>query len=356
MDQITSRKRFPLVPEDLEREPSLAIVRAAAAHIRAGPNRRSVDLADEIDDEPAQIILRSDTAPAKLSTTGWAKELAARGLADFVVGLAPLSAGAALIAGALQVPLNSWAGVVIPGYLVNANDAGGFVGEGEPIPVRSLNIYPSVLLAPSKIGVITPYSRELAEYSNFETIVKQILGESTGLALDAAIFSTAAADATRPAGLLFNNVPITATGNGGVAALATDVENLLDALSTAGGGRDVVFIAPLAQAGALKAWAGPKFDYPILTSAALTKGTVLAIERSAFVSTFMPIPQFSVTKVGVLHMSTAPTEIVSGTGPTTADPARALYQTDTLALRTILRCSFGMRGSGLVQQIQNVTW
>ena len=116
-----------------------------------------------------------------------------------------------------------------------------------------------------------------------------------------------------------------------------------------------MFVAAPQQAGALKVWAGLKFDYPVLASAALTAGTVVAVEASALASAFSPIPEFSSRTQGVLHEDTAPLQIVDGSG-TPAPGVRSLWQTDTIALRMVLSASYGMRGTGLVQMIQGVNW
>jgi hypothetical protein len=114
-----------------------------------------------------------------------------------------------------------------------------------------------------------------------------------------------------------------------------------------------VFIAPPQQAGALKVWAGPKFDYPVLASAVLAAGTVIAVEASALASAFSPVPEFSSFTQGVLHEDTEPLPIVDGTP---APGTRSLWQTDAIALRMILRASYGMRGTGLVQVVQGTNW
>ena len=82
--------------------------------------------------------------------------------------------------------------------------------------------------------------------------------------------------------------PLTATSRGSQNALSKDVEGLVNTLATNGGGIDVVFIAAPAQAAAMRLWAGPHFSFPILASAALANGTVVAVEASSFVSGFGP--------------------------------------------------------------------
>jgi hypothetical protein len=340
--------------------PSDHLVRAAAAHVRKAlsPNCAATELAQEMfgRDEPTQIILRAATAPASMTVSGWASDLAAQSLVDFLVGLAPLSAGAALMARGLRVSMQGFGAVTVPNVLVSATDAGGFVAEGAPIPVRALNISAGATFTPFKLAVITMYSRELARSSNIEDVVKQVLGEAVALSLDAAIFSTAAGSTIRPGGILQGVVPIAATASGTAQALSRDVANLVGALSAAGGGRDVVLVCAPQQTASLKVWAGPRFDIPILTSAALSAGTIVAVEAPSFASGFNPIPEFSASIEAVLHEeNTTPLSIVDGSS-TLAAPVRSLWQTDIVALRTLLRVAFAMRASGHVQVVNSVTW
>jgi hypothetical protein len=127
-------------------------------------------------------------------------------------------------------------------------------------------------------------------------------------------------------------------------------------LTGAGGGRDVVFVGAPATVAAALNWCSAKFPYTFLASSAIAKNTLIAIEAGAFASAFMPVPEFAISAEALIHQDTTPLEIVSATGPTTANPVRSLWQTNSLAMKTILRCSWGMRSPGLVQQIASVTW
>jgi hypothetical protein len=91
--------------------------------------------------------------------------------------------------------------------------------------------------------------------------------------------------------------------------------------------------------------------YDIYPSLALPAGTVVAVESSSFVSGFDGIPQFE-TRTGVaLHMEdTAPGDISGST------PVKSAFQTDLLALRMILRASWGMRNPQHVAMMSGVTW
>jgi Phage capsid family len=265
-----------------------------------------------------------------------------------------LSAGAALIARGTKVNFGGYASIRIPGRVFDPNNAGAWVGEGQPIPARNLAVSGAVL-SPRKLAVIATFTREVAESSNVEAVARASISESAAVALDAAMLSTDADDGVKPAGLLHDVTPITATTGGGAAALAGDIGNLLAALAANGAGLAPVFVAAPQQAGALKVWAGPKFDYPVLASAALPAATVIAIEASALASAFSPVPEFSSCIQGVLHEDTVPLDIVDSSG-TPAPNTRSLWQTDVIALRMVVRASYGMRGIGLVQVIQNVTW
>src|SRR5262249_31401068 len=146
------------------------------------------------------------------------------------------------------------------------------------------------------------FTEEVAASSAIEQFIRGSLGLACGLALDKKIFS---ADSevidTSPAGIL-QTAPIAATAGGGEAALAKDIANLVGALAAAGGGLDPVIVASPAQAAALKVWAGPQFDYPILSSAALAVGTVAMVEASSFVSGFRGTPEIDASRGGVVQM------------------------------------------------------
>lgn len=338
--------------------PCVHLFRAASAHVRTvtqqWPSAEAAARAMFGDDVSTDIILRAAADPASITDATWAGALAAQAVDDAITAIAVLSAGAALIARGTKVSVDGYASIRLPGRVFDANNAGVWVGEGQPIPARNLAVNGAVL-SPRKLAVIATFTREVADSSNVEGVARAAISESTAVALDAAMFSTEPDDGVKPAGLLHGVTPLTATTGGGAAALSGDVGNLLAALAGNGAGLAPVFVAAPQQAGALKVWAGPKFDYPVLASAALAAGTVIAIEASALASAFSPVPEFSSCIQGVLHEDTVPLHVVDGSG-TPAPNTRSLWQADVIALRMVLRVSYGMRGTGLVQVIQNVTW
>jgi hypothetical protein len=214
----------------------------------------------------------------------------------------------------------------------------------------------AAILQPRRLSVMYPFSREMAESSNIENIVKATMSESSGLALDAQMFSATAGDASKPAGLLAGVAPLTPTAGGGSAAMDGDLKNLFAALAAQGAGKTAILVCAMPQAVTLKATVGPKWDYPILESTVLAAGTVVALEVASFVSGFSNVPTFRVSNVAVYHGDdSSPTQITGGT-PSPAVPVRSLFQTDSIALYADIWGSWGLRAPGHAQWIQNVTW
>jgi hypothetical protein len=335
--------------------PCDVLFRACTAAFVASVNKRSaLDLTR--DDLPVNTLLRAASNPATLGTSSLAGALAATAVDDTIVGLAGPSAAAELIRRGLRVDLSGHAAVQVPGRIVDPADAGAFVAEGAPIPAAMLPIDAGPLLAPFKFAVIASFTNDLAEHSNAERVVRQILSEAATLRLDAELFSVTAASTSRPAGLL-NGVVALAAASAGDGAMVADIGSLVGALTSAGAGANPIFVCSPRQAAALKFRAGNKFDYPILSSTALTVGSIIAIEAGSFVSGFDPVPEFVVSDQAVLHESTVPAAFGTvGTPAIVAAPARSMWQTNSTALRMILRCSWGMRSAGHIQVINSVTW
>src|SRR5262249_4930824 len=69
---------------------------------------------------------------------------------------------------------------------------GQWVGEITTAPARALSFSNPAILRPRKLQVLTTYTRELAEHSNIEGVVRQTLQEAT---------ASDPGDATKPPGL-----------------------------------------------------------------------------------------------------------------------------------------------------------
>jgi Phage capsid family len=354
----------PLVPEDDPRvkhaRAAVYLHRAAAAHLRSfvtGATPANAARSMFGDDSVTDLILRAASAPAAISgTAGWAQALAGVAIYDLVQSITSLSAAADVIDRGLKLDMDGIAEYRVPGRVLSAAAAGQWVGEAMAAPVRALSFSNAAILRPRKLQVLTTYSRELAEHSNVEAVVRQTLGEATGLALDLQMWSSDPGDATKPPGLFAGVTPITATAGGGSNALNGDLANLFAALASHSAGKTAVIIAALPQAVKLKLTAGPKFDYDIVASTALAPGTVAVLEVASFVSGFASTAEFSTTKVGAVHMEdTAPADIVSAGGAVAA-PVKSLFQIDAIGLKTTLSAAWGLRAAGHCQYITGATW
>src|SRR5262249_4413978 len=279
---LEQRRRMnrPLVPEDVVKHarPAVYLYRAAAAHLRSfvtGATPTNAARSMFGDDRVTDLVIRAASSPAAISgTPGWAQSLAGVAIYDLIQSTVSLSAAADVIDRGLKLNMDGIAEHRVPGRVLNPAAAGQWIGEGTAAPVRALSFSNAAILRPRKLQVLTTYSRELAEHSNIENVVRQTLAEATGLALDLQMWSSDPGDATKPPGLFAGVTPITPTAGGGTNAMTGDLGNLFAALAAHSGGKTAVIIAALPQAVKLKLTAGPKFDYDIIASTALAPGTV----------------------------------------------------------------------------------
>jgi len=354
---------FPL-PTDLDRpRPSVYMARAATAHLRSfvtGATPENVARSMWGDDAVTGLILRAATGPATTATVGWAKELARIAVLDLIQSVTSISAAAELIDRALKLNLDGVGEYRVPGRVLNAAAAGQWVAEGADAPVRALNFSNAAILQPRKLQVLTAVTREMSEHSNIEAVVRQTLGEATGLALDLQMWSANAASAAAPAGLFAGVAPITPTAISGsttpAEAATSDLGKLFGALANVGGGKTAVIVAAMPQALRLKMITGPNFDYDIIASTSLAAGTVAVIEVASVVSGFGSTAKFTTGPYTAVHMEdTSPQDITGGT-PSPAVPVKSMFQIDAIALKTTLWGAWGLRAAGHAQWIQNATW
>jgi hypothetical protein len=340
----------PLVPEDIKRaRPAVYLCRAAAASLKSfvtGASPVNAARAMWGDDRITDIILRAVSSPATTGTPGWAQSLAGVAILDLVQSITSLSAAADVIDRALKLNMDGIAEYRVPGRPLTAAEAGQWVAEGMAAPVRMLSFSNAALLHPHKLQVNTAYTREMAEHSNIEAVVRQTLEEATGLALDLQMFSADPGDATKPPGLFAG-----ATAIGGTNAMTTDLGKLFAALAAHGGGKTAVIIAALPQAVTLKATVGPKWDYDIIASTGLAPGTVAVLEIASFLSGFGSTAEFNTSKVAAVHMEADTPADLSG-----STPVKSMFQVDAIALKTSLWAAWGLRAAGHCQYLTGATW
>jgi hypothetical protein len=330
--------RIALDPSDRTKRlrPVDYLFRSAVCHLRAdkrdlGTTCKSIYGDDRI---TPTLLQRAASTPATVATPAWAGIVAQQVVSSLLQEIVSISAGAALLTAALQINFDRKQSIRLPSRLVDPAYAGTWLGEGAPIPVYQFPISAGVTLVPHKLAVISVFTREMIETSNIEEFVRSMLSESAALALDKALFSSAADDGITPGGIL-NGVaalPATAAGGSKRDAMVSDLEALVQAIANKGGGANPVFIAAPAQAIAMKANVGPDFDADILASTALPAGTVICVEARSVVATITAAaPEFSIADATLLQMADNPVDVVAGS------PTRSVFQIDSTALKMVLR-------------------
>jgi HK97 family phage major capsid protein len=345
------------LPEDLGLKRTRAatyLYRAAASHIRAHQlgNANAERVAKELFDEPVtQWVIRAASSVATIGSPAWAGALAEQAVDDSIMAIASVSAAAGLVQRGLKIDFARRASIRVPGRIMDATDAGQWVGEGKPIVVRTQRMTAGPLLVPRKLVVITSYTREMAESSAIEAISRALISEATGLAVDKALFGTQADDGNTPGGILNGVTPVGATAGGGSAAMVGDIEKLVGALVAAGAGANPVLVCNPVQATTIKLLAGPKFDIPVLQSTSIAAGTVIAVEASSFASAFDSVPQFETATQPMFHYDdTAPADPIMG-----GQPVRSLFQIDSIGLRMTLKAAWGLRAPHCAY-LTSATW
>jgi HK97 family phage major capsid protein/HK97 family phage prohead protease len=321
------------------------------------------------------VVTRAAVAPANTTTAGWAAELVQVVWADFMETLMPAAIYPGLSSRGLRLTFGRNGQINIPSRNRATSISGSFVGEGSPIPVRK-GLFASVPLVPKKMGVISTFTRQIAEHSTpaIEGLIRSAIQEDTAVAIDVVLLDSTTSSAIRPAGILNGVTALTATAGGGFNALVGDIKNLTGALigTTAGNLRKPVWLMnPIQQLSiSLTQNAGGDFPfkaeinnntfqgYPVVVSATVTAGTVIIVDAADFVSVTGDEPKFDVSDQAVLHEEdTTPLALGTvGTPATIAAPARSLWQTDTLAIRMLLDINWALRRTGVVAYTTGVTW
>lgn len=276
-------------------------------------------------------LAKASTSPATTTTTGWAAELAASAVGEFVNSLVPQSAAAQLIEMGQKASLDGRYTVAYPRRLGLPGTV-PFVLQGGAIPVVQRDLTAIVLGPATKLAIISAFTQELAERSAVESAVTTILREDAASSLDATIFSNVAASASRPAGILNGITPLTATAGGTATAMATDIRALISAVVAAGGGSQIVFFANPVRAAAMALIGNAPFPYKVIPTRALAADALVALDPGAFTSGFGAEPRVDISGDAVLHFDDT-TPLAIGTVDTTntvAAPSRSLFQTASI--------------------------
>ncbi len=353
---------MPPSADALRRAGITTLSRAAVAQIVAKVDGGSPErIAERMwpGDRDVGLLTRAGVAP--ISTTSASALM--RTLTEYLIAsLSGISAAAILLAKTMQLSFAGSAVISVPSFVADASGS-SFVGEGMPIPARSLLAQP-LLLTPSKLATISALTSEMANASggNAEKMIGDVLMRSTGLALDAALFDANAAVAeVRPAGLRNGVAASTASAaTDPTDAMIADIATLTAVVAAVAGTEPVVLIGAPARARTMPLRSvalAMDTSFIILPSSAIAPGDLIAIAPGAIVSATDSVPEISVSRESVLHMETNPQQLVSaGTPPVVAAPQQSLFQSDALALKCRLPITWGRRDPRAVSWLTATGW
>jgi hypothetical protein len=341
------------IPSDLQPALKLTpLVRGVIAEARSvfKSHRNAGRVAQEAwpdDKQTQQLLQRAASTMATTSDAQWAAPLAHSVVQELLQNLGPLSAGSRLLRQGVTLQFDGFNAIKCPGITASASYA-GFVGQGANIPVRQLPVSAGVTLTPSKFGTIVALSREMLASSNAEQLVKAVLIDSVAISLDTALFGSTAGDSTRPPGLLNGVSGLTPKAGGGSQAMLSD----LSALATgpaAVGGLDIAYICAPPEAVKLTFVMGAQFKLPIIVSGAVPAKQIICIALPALASATDPQPRLESSRDAMLTFDdAAPSDM--GT------PTSSMFQVDSVSIRLTMFVSWGLRATGAISYISNVTW
>jgi hypothetical protein len=300
------------------------------------------------------LVTRADTDLATTTGSDWAV-LAQEGTVGLITSLGPTSAAAELFRRAgLSLVFSSTQVLVVPGIAAAAGSS-GWISQGSPFPVYKVDTSGDSVVALCKLGTSFAFTRELLEHSAVEALVRAVVTERLALDLDKVLLGSSAATLTTPPGLLNGVAAQTPTTGTTVDAMRGDLSKLANVVAPVGG-MNLAYIASPGEAVKIALAAGPQFKFPVIASGALTAGTVICVALNALATVVDPVPVIDLAPHATIHMSTSALELVSRTGPTTADPIRSAWQTDSIAIRFMMRVAWALRASNAISWVSNVTW
>lgn len=302
------------------------------------------------------IVERGNAPVGTTSASGFASQIAQNLVAEFLASLAPLSAASAIISQGLSVPMQRANQISLPGRTGAPSTTVSWAGEESPVPVRSYTVNDDTVLSPRKFGFIVGISRELARRAGGEGVVRQLLREDAAATLDGSFFNNTAGDATAHAGMLAGIAPLTGYGGGDRLAAEADLEALSDAVTSGGSGQVAFVVSPKRAARIRIRLPDLNRELMFLPSLAVADTTIIAVDPPSWAHGFGDDFDIDAATDVTLHLSTVPLEIVSDTGPTTADPVRSFFQTASIAIRLLADVAFAPRRPSAAAWLTGATW
>jgi hypothetical protein len=300
-------------------------------------------------DHLVDMVLRAAVQPASLAGNS---ALAHVSLA-FLEVLTPMSAGADLLRRGIGLDFDGAASIRVPGIAIPTAD---FVAEGAPIPAPLETTSAGPTLTPFKIAALASLTNEMLRGSNAEDMVRAVLVESAGPALDKAMFSANAATSAKPAGLLNGIAALTpaASASAKDQIVVDDMQALALAIAPVSGNSNVVVVASPDAAVALRLRV-LREDVPILTSSQLAARTVIMVAVNAVVSAVDGAPMVDASSQSAFVRDTVPQEIVTAAG-TVATSVGSTFQTDESLLRLRWPISWALRDARGIAWMTGVNW
>lgn len=329
-------------------------LRACFMVARAGVTHQSVyDMLRSDEVVVRSIIERAPVNPADTTTAGNAAELVQGAFPGFLASLAPYSAAARIIAGALPSVLGAHGSAKYPAR-TSGPTAVPWVSESGAIPIGTADFGLIDVGPRRKIASIIPWTIELNKRANASAVFEQLVREDVGAHLDAAMLSTAAGSGAAHAGLLNGVSPLAGYGGGDLTALEEDLISLGTAVTVGGGSGQVLFVMAPERALRLKIKAPlVAAGLDIATSAAVSANRIVAVDAPAIISGVGSVPDLEFTEQATLHMSDTPEQISDGS---VAAPVISLWQTASMALRIIMDVAWAKRRSNAAAYLENATW
>jgi HK97 family phage prohead protease len=354
-------------------KPSDLLVRAASCRILAHVSGRPIEQILEErypGHEATAAVTRTAIAVGTTTTSGWASQLVQTATAEFLALLPPTAIYPQLRDLGVSLTFGPGSGnIKIPFSSSTTALAGGFVLEGDPIPVGRMTL-DSITLTPTKFGIIVPMTKEVMRYTNptLESVVRSELLARTAITLDGLLIDSTASSATRPAGLLNGVSAGTAYAGSDYTAFLEDMKTLLTPFDTANAGRKLAVLMNPKQLRNVRMMPGPNSsgfgwadqfmaDFKLIASTVVTAGTIIAVDTADFVTSTGDTPEFEVSDQATIHMDSSPSPIsATGTPNTVAAPIRSMFQTNSVALKMTMDVNWAMRRTGMVQYISGVSW
>jgi hypothetical protein len=325
-----------------------SFVRAVYAVARAGGFGSAADIVRDLfpnDRAALSLVTRTDVVPADISAGVWGATLSGVAVGEFISSLGPMSAAARLIGAGIRLTLSGKQKLSLPRRTTAPATDVEWLGPGEPIGVHQHALEAVELGPPKKLAALLVATSEVLSYTGAEQVLGQLLREDISATLDSSLFDDTAAGSTRPAGLRNGLTPVVAsTATTAKDKMAEDFFNLAGAIIDAGGsGENTVYICSPRQAAFARLNLLSNNPVTVWASTGLDDGDIVAVQPDAFCSAFSSEPTISLAKEAALVMVNPGVQMVAAGATTMADPARSLFQTDSVGIRVILPCAWCLR-------------